>query len=106
MNAICFDGHKDATQVTMQGPNDKHYRSIQLEDHYTLVGQPGQYYLSHFSTNDGKGRTIAEKIFETISGTELHHKLAVVGTDGTAVMTGKFNGCIRNLEELLKKPLQ
>ena len=103
VNAIYFDGRKDATQVTMQGPNDKFYRSVQLEDHYTMVGQPGEYYLSHFSTEDGKGRTIAQKIFNTISNTELHDKLTVVGTDGTAAMTGKFNGCIRKLEELLNK---
>ena len=25
----------------------------------------------------------------------------MVGTDGTAAMTGKFNGCIHNLEEIL-----
>ena len=106
VNAIYFDGRKDATQVTMQGPNDKFYRSVQLEDHYTMVGQPGEYYLSHFSTEDGKGRTIAQKIFNTIANTELHDKLTVVGTDGTAAMTGKFNGCIRKLEELLNKPLQ
>ena len=66
----------------------------------------GEYYLSHFSTEDGKGRTIAQKIFNTIANTELHDKLTVVGTDGTAAMTGKFNGCIRKLEELLNKPLQ
>ena len=106
VNAIYFDGRKDATQATMQGPNDKFYRSVQLEDHYTMVGQPGEYYLSHFSTEDGKGGTIAQKIFNTIANTELHDKLTVVGTDGTAAMTGKFNGCIRKLEELLNKPLQ
>ena len=108
MNAIYFDGRKDATQVTMQGPNNKFYRSVQLEDHYTMVGQPGEYYLSHFSTEDGKERTIAQEIFNTIANTELqvHDKLTVVGTDGTAAMTGKFNGCIRKLEELLNKPLQ
>ena len=72
VNAIYFDGRKDAIQVTMQGPNDKFYRSVQLEDHYTMVGQPGEYYLFHFSTEDGKGRTIAQKIFNTIANTELH----------------------------------
>ena len=36
----------------------------------------------------------------------MHNKLAVVGTDGTASMTGKYNGCIRSLEKLLNKPLQ
>ena len=106
VNAIYFDGRKDATQVTMQGPNDKFYTSVQLEDHYLMVGQPGEYYLPHFSTDDGKGRTIAQKIFNTVANTELHDKLRVVGTDGIAAMTGKFNGCIRMLEELLNKPLQ
>ena len=38
VNAIYFDGRKDATQVTMQGPNDRFYRSVQLEDHYTMIG--------------------------------------------------------------------
>ena len=81
VNAIYFDGRKDATQVTMQGPNDRFYRSVQLEDHYTMIGQPGEYYLSHFSTDDGKGKTIAQKIFNTIANTELHDKLAMVGID-------------------------
>ena len=49
---------------------------------------------------------IAQKIFNTIVDTELHKKLAVVGTDGTASMTGKYIGCIRSLEKLLNKPLQ
>ena len=32
----------------------------------------------------------------------LCEKLTITGTDGTAVMTGKFNDAIRSLEELLK----
>ena len=60
--------------------------------------------LTHFSPEDGKGRTIAQKLFDSFSGTELEGKLAIVGTDGTASMTGKHNGCIRSLEELLHRP--
>ena len=33
VNAIYFDGRKDATQRVVQGPNEKHYRSVQLEEH-------------------------------------------------------------------------
>ena len=106
VNAVYLDGRKDATQIVAQGPNEKHYRSVQLEEHYTVVGEPGSYYLTHFSPEDGKGRTIAQKLFDSFSGTELEGKLAVVGTDGTASMTGKHNGCIRSLEELLHRPLQ
>ena len=60
VNAVYLDGRKDATQIVAQGPNEKHYRSVQLEEHYTVVGEPGSYYLIHFSPEDGKGRTIAQ----------------------------------------------
>ena len=106
MNAIYFDGHKDATQITKQGPNDKYYKSVELEDYYTLIGEPGEYYLAHFSTEDSKGRTITQKIFNIIVETELQDKRAVVGTDRIASITGKYKGCIRSLEELLNKLLQ
>ena len=107
----------NAIYSTLMGPKMQHRSPCKgqmtsftglcnLKITYTMVGQPGEYYLSHFSTEDGKGRTIAQKIFNTIANTELHDKLTVVGTDGTAAMTGKFNGCIRKLEELLNKPLQ
>ena len=105
VDALYFDGRKDATQTLLQGPNGKH-RSVQLEEHYTVVGEPGHYYLTHFSPDDGKGRTIAQQLLKSFHGTELHNKVAIVGTDGTASMTGKYNGCIRGLEELLNKPLQ
>ena len=61
VNALYFGGRKDATQMVAQGPNNKHYRSVQLEEHYTVVGEPGAYYLTHVSPEDGKGRTIAKK---------------------------------------------
>ena len=66
------------------------------QEHYTAVGEPGSYYLTHFSPEHGKGRTIAQKLFDSFSGTELEGKFAIVGTDGTASMTGKHNG-LQNL---------
>ena len=47
------------------------------------VGEPGSYYLTHVSPEDGKGRTIAQNLFDSINGTELEDKLAIVDTDGT-----------------------
>ena len=106
MIALCFVGRKDATQTIVQGPNNKHNRSVQLEERYTAVSGPGTDYLSHVSPEDGKGRTIAKKLFDLFKNTELELKLAIVGANGTASMTGKHNGCLRGLEDLLKKPLQ
>ena len=94
-NAIYFDRRKDATQMVVQSPDDKHYRSVQLEKHYTAVGEPGSYYFTDVS-EDGKGRTIAQKLFDFQRGSELENRLAIVGTNGTACKTGKCNGCIRH----------
>ena len=33
-----------------------------------MVGEPGEYYLSHVSTKDGKGRSIAYGIYSVIKG--------------------------------------
>ena len=61
-----------------EGPNDKYYKYVQLEEYYTVVGEPGSCYLTHFSSKDGKARTIAQNLFKSIHGTELENKL--VGT--------------------------
>ena len=89
----------------LQGPNGKLYQSVQLNEHYTLVGELGTYYLTHLSPENGTGQTIPE-VFMSIKDTELGEKIKIVGTDGAASMTGKFNGFIRNVEELFNKPLQ
>ena len=94
MNVFCFVGRKDGTQTLAQDPNNKHYRSVQLEEHYTVVGKPGTYNLSHFSSENGKGRIIAKKLFGLFNDTKLEHKLAIMETDGNASMTGKYNGCV------------
>ena len=60
---------------------------LQLEEHYTVVGEPESYYLTHFSPEDGKGRTMAQKSFHSICGTEWEDRLAIVGIDGTACIT-------------------
>ena len=100
VDGLYLDGCKDATQVFLQGPNGKLYQSVQLEEHYTLVGEPGTYYLTHLSPENGTGRTIAEEVFISIKDTELGEKIKIIGTGGAASMTGKFNGFIQNLEEL------
>ena len=69
-DGLYLDGSKDVTQVLLQGPNGKLYQSVQLEEHYTLVGEPGTYYLTHLSPENGTGQTIAE-VFMSIKDTEL-----------------------------------
>ena len=104
VDGLYLDGRKDAAQVLLQGSNGKLYQSVQLEEHYTLI-ELGTYYLTHLSPENGTGQTIAE-VFMSIKDTKLGKKIKIDSTDGAASMTGKSNGFIRNLEELLNKLLQ
>jgi len=49
---------------------------------------------------------IAKHIYDVIADTELEKKLILVGSDGTATMTGHTNGCIAQLEQMLHQSLQ
>ena len=105
ITGLYFDGRKNATQVMLEGPNGKNYRSIEVEEHYVLVGEPGIYYLTHLTSSDGKARILAQKIFEFISETELSEKLTIIRTDVTALMIGRFKGAISSLKKLIKNLL-
>ena len=106
INGLYFDGRKDATLMMAKAPTGKSFITTELEEHYVLVGEPGGYYLTHLSPPNGKGRVLAKEIFDSISDTEFCRNLMILGSDGTASMTGRFNGCIRAMEELVQRPLQ
>ena len=97
---------KDATLILQHDQNNKSHKKIVIEDHYVMIVEPGEFYLTHFAAENGKGQTIALQVYGAIQQTELITKLAVVGCDGTASMTGHKSGFIRCLEVLLKRPLQ
>ena len=48
-----------------------------------------KYYLSHVSSRDGKAESMALSSYEAIKSAKLEKNLLVIGSDGTAVMTGK-----------------
>ena len=67
VNSIYLDGRKDATlKVEAQS-----CRKV-LEEHIVLVGEPGDFYLTHLSPENGRGETIANYVFNAINNTELH----------------------------------
>ncbi|KAB7494927.1 hypothetical protein Anas_11759, partial [Armadillidium nasatum] len=103
--ALVFDGRRDAT-LQISEVNGKYYTSTILEDHYVITGEPGDFYLDHFSPESGKGIDIAHGIYKKVCGTELENRLSLVKADGTNVNTGHRNGSIRYLEMFLGKPLQ
>ena len=103
---VYVDGRKDATLTTACLETGKICQSTCLEEHIVMVGQPGEYYRSHFYTEDGKGSSIADGIYRVIKSSDLEENLTVIGTDGAATMTGINKGCIRKLEEALQRSLQ
>lgn len=105
VDGIYIDGKKDATMVTTEH-NGKIYRRTDLEEHYVIVGEPGEFYLSHVSPETGTGLQIADSIYQALKDTELEQTLNIIGSDGTASMTGSRKGCIASLESLLQRSLQ
>ena len=55
---------------------------------------------------DGTEYKIATPVYFAIKDTALEQKLRIVGSDGTAVMTGKSKEIIASLEILIGRPLQ
>ena len=107
IDGIYIDGRKDATLLTEHNAQTgKYYYRTELQEHIVVIGEPGACYLTHVSPQDGRGITIANEVYDAIKGTELSDTLKVVGTAGTASMTGNKAGSIRCLEEKLGRPLQ
>ena len=63
-------------------------------------------YLTHFSVEEGKAVTVGKAIYKELENTDLQTSFSIVGTDGTASMSGKHHGSIATLEQLLQRPLQ
>ena len=55
---------------------------------------------------DGMGYKIATSVYSAIKDTDLEQKLKIVGSDGTAIMTGKSKEFVASLETLIARPLQ
>jgi len=54
-----------------------------MEEHYVVVGEPGELYLTHLTIDDGKGVTIAKAIHDALKNTDLVNSLSLTGSDGT-----------------------
>ena len=92
--------------MTMVEVNGNYLRQTVIEEHYVIVGELNGFYLSHVMPEDGTGYKIATSVYSAIKDTSLEQKLKIVGSDGTAVMTGKSKGFIASSETLIGRPLQ
>ena len=61
---------KDAT-LTVTEINGIHYKNIILKEHYVIIGEPGEFYLTHVEPENGSGKSVASAIYEEIKETSL-----------------------------------
>ncbi|CAH1968197.1 unnamed protein product [Acanthoscelides obtectus] len=106
LNALYFDGRKDKTLKIVK-KNGKCYRTLTVEEHISLIQEPGSIYLGYVVPNVGTAKGIEISIAEFLTREQiLLHELIAIGCDGTNVNTGKNGGIIRLFERKLQKPLQ
>ena len=114
VDSIFVDGRKGAT-MTMVEVNGNYHRQTVIKEHFVIAGKPNRFYLSHVMPEDGTGYKIATSVYSAIKDklcnqdnqrSALEQKLKIVGSDGTAVITGKSKGFIASLETLIGRPLQ
>ena len=89
----------------MKQGNSYHRKTI-IEEHYVLVGERHEFYITHVTPTNGTGKQIARAIYNALEKISMNDRLKVIGTDETATMTGKKSGCIASLETKLGRPLQ
>ena len=103
---IYFDGRKDKT-ITKEMVDGTAHRRVIVEEHVSLVQEPGSNYIGHITPESGRSESIKTALLTFLqkNNIDVDHLLAV-GCDGTAVNTGKTGGVIRLLEQHVKRPLQ
>ena len=84
IQAVYFDGKKDTTLIV---PKDapKSARKSSIEDHYTLIEEPGANYLGHIKPSSGRANDIVNSIIKFLD--EKYCDLVAIGCDGTATNT-------------------
>ena len=76
--------------------NGNYHRQTVMEEHYVIVGEPNGFYLSHIMPEDGTGYKIKTSVYSAIKDMALKQKLKIVGSEGTAVMTGKSRNLLHH----------
>lgn len=102
LRGLYFDGRKDKTLAFI----DNRKRTI-VEEHITLLEEPGSNYIGHLSPISGTALNILDSLTEFLDSSSISFEnLEVVGCDGTNTNVGTKGGIISLLERKIKRPLQ
>lgn len=103
--ALYFDGRKDKT-IIQEKVIDKFHRREVLEEHISLVQQPGSSYLGHVAPTTSNAADTSNAIISFLNDKSINcESLIAIGCDGCNVNTGNKNGIIHLLEVHLNRPL-
>lgn len=110
VRGLFFDGKRDNdTRVIEESASGSKRLIRHSEEHIVMIQEPEGRYVAHISPENGHGVTVARALYEELakrSPESIEKKLVAVGSDGTGANTGWKNGAIRQLEELLHRPVQ
>lgn len=106
IKSIYFDGRKDKTLIN-EKIGDRFHRKEIVEEHISVLAEPGSIYLGHTTPSNGTAKGIINSITTLLDsqGCNLDNVICI-GCDGTATNTGWKGGVIQYFEEYLKRPLQ
>lgn len=97
----------EKTRLINEKIGDRYHRKEVLEEHISILAEPGSIYLGHTTPSRGTAKGILTSITTLLEGQSWNlDNVICVGCDGTATNTGWKGGVIRYLEEYLEKPLQ
>ena len=68
--SLYFDGRKDRT-LLMEELERKRTRREVIEEHATVLAEPGSRYLGHFSPSSGTAKNIAHSLIEFCKDKQL-----------------------------------
>ena len=111
IECILFDGRKDWTLMYQEVEGSSQvYPTIQKEEHYSVVAEPGGQYLFHFTPDEAdKTHTAAEQIaralVEWMKKYGVDKTLQFIGGDSTNVNSGIWGGVFQFVEKMLGRPL-
>jgi hypothetical protein len=85
----------------------RRYPSVKLEEHLTLVQEPGSIYIGHVAPETGLASGHQVALVECLQDEHINlESLRVIGCDGTATNTGHRSGVIRLMELHVERPFQ
>ena len=107
LTSLYFDGKKTMTRVLVKNnETGMSNPTIIVDDHYVMLTEPGNDYLTHVTPKTGHGKVVARAIYDFLVEHELTNQLLyAAGCDSCRVNTGPNGGVIHHLEMLLVRPL-